>query len=259
MYSYLLRRTFQLQFQYRGNMWIGMLGSILRVYIQVAIWTALLSAGAVNGVTLSDMITFTILSLALRMLTRFDASYIVSDKVQSGAIAIDFIRPINLRNYMFFEAMSDNFFSLCFNGAPIMIIAALAWGMNAPDLANLGLFFVSLALGVALMFLYDYIWGIMVFWIKGPATSNMIAYALFTIFSGATIPLWFYPGWLANVCAYLPFRLVTFEPIAIYLGKYSFEQSLAIIGSQVIWVGVFFLLERLIWSKLQKTVFVQGG
>ena len=49
----------------------------------------------------------------------------------------------------------------------------------------------------------------------------MITDSLFTLFSGLSIPLWFYPQWLEKFCGYLPFRLTVYEPVCIWLGRYT--------------------------------------
>ena len=138
-------------------------------------------------------------------------------------------------------------------------LSTIFFGLKAPALFNLSLFLISAMLAIILMFYIDYVFGLAVFWVKNGTHMAFIVYGMFTIFSGVTIPLWFYPAALAKVCDFLPFKLVSFEPISIFLGRYDPAQVWGIIFLQLLWIGFFFLIERLIWRSVQRLMFIQGG
>jgi len=79
------------------------------------------------------------------------------------------------------------------------------------------------------------------------------------LFGGAVIPFWFYPPALRNIAKLFPFRFITFEPIAIYLGQTADAEIFSVIGAQILWLTAVYLLGRLLWSKAEKLVIVQGG
>jgi len=80
-----------------------------------------------------------------------------------------------------------------------------------------------------------------------------------SIFSGALIPLVFFPQWLMNVANVLPFIAIIHIPISIYLGAISGTAILSSIGLQVFWVLVMTGLSCLLWMKTRNKIFVQGG
>ena len=233
----------------------------MRIYIQVSIWTALLAIPGVisGGITLSDMISYVIAAFLLRTLTRSNVSYKLADRVRSGSVAVDMIRPTPLISYMFFEQLSENLFSLLISGTPVIILSAVFFGIKVPTFINLSLFLTSVVLAVILMFYIEYVFGLGVFWLKNGTHTDFIVSGMFTVFSGMTIPLWFYPEALARVCDVLPFKLVAFEPISIFLGRYDLSQALGVILLQLLWLGIFVLLERLVWHTVQRYMFIQGG
>lgn len=259
MYFALCNCTFKQLFQYRGDLFLRVIGSFLWIYIQVCIWGALLGAGSNQGVTLKDMISYTVISFLITILTRSSASSVLAQRVRDGSIAVELIRPVNLKWYLFFVQFSQNIFYLLFTGAPLVFLSILLWGIKIPILTDFIIFLVCICFSVLIMFYFQFIVGLLVFWVKGDTVSRMIANGLFTLFSGATIPLWFYPDALAKICRVLPFRLITFEPASIFLGKYPLQQSFKIIGLQILWLFAFAVIEKIAWGLIQKRIFVQGG
>ncbi len=260
MYLSLLVKNFKQQFAYRSDVFFRIIGSILRIYIQICIWTALLGHGGfTKTVSLPAMISYAIVSYFISELIHSRISYTIANKVRLGAIAIDLIRPVSLVRYLFCEQLSENVFYLIFAGGPVLLVAICFWGFTLPALPVLAHFLISLALAVILMFYIEMAAGLLVFWVKDGAYADMLVGGLFTVFSGSTIPLWFYPKFLVTVANALPFRYITFEPISVFLGKYDLDQARQVILIQMFWIGVVWLLERTIWQRVQKSIFVQGG
>lgn len=259
MYSALIKSYFKQQFQYRGSLYIQMIGSFLRVYIQVSIWTALLSVGASVSEDLKDLVTYTIISFLISVLTSSHVGTVLAQKVREGSIATDLIKPISLKWYLFFQQMSENVFNFIFIGIPVGVISTLLWGMKLMGIMEILLCICSLCFAVLLSFYFQYIMGLFVFWLKAATYTRMITSGLMTLFAGSMIPLWYYPAFLQPIVNVLPFRLMMFEPIAIFLGKYEIERVLGILFLQIIWILVFVVVEKIIWGKIQKNITVQGG
>lgn len=246
---------------YRSEIIFRFIGNLLKVMIQVSIWTSLLGVGGiVENIDLKDMITFTIISSIVRMLIQSNIAYIIATKVRTGEIAMDLIKPINFKGYFFSEQLSENSFGFLTIGLPVLLFSILSYGFKmTSSVLYFILFLTSLILGITIMFYIDYILGLCIFWVKNEVYIGFIGRALFDIFSGALIPLWFYPNFLVRMAAYLPFRLVAFEPIAIYLGKLDLEASFKVLLLQVFWIGILYLIERGVWKAAQNKVFIQGG
>lgn len=244
---------------FRSEIVFGIIGSLLRILIQISIWTALLAGGSVQNITLSDMVTFTILSFVVGLFTWTDLARVLGRKVKSGTIAIDLVRPINLKLFLVSEDISQHFFTLLSSGIPVVIIATIVWGIQLPPLPIFLLFLLSLILAIWLMYSLDYTMGVLVFWITNDQYLSFMKGSLMTIFSGSLIPLWFYPDWLLRIGFFLPYRLIVFEPISIFLGHISWDEALNIIFMQLLWIAILYAAEKVLWHKAQKHVFVQGG
>jgi ABC-2 type transport system permease protein len=262
MYLSVFTKNLKQQLMYRSEFFLRIVGAMLFIYIQISIWQALLNSENEVGSTaaLTEMLAYIIVGYLLRQVSRSSFTSVFDEKVNQGNIAIDFIRPISLRNYLFAEQLSENFCIAVFSCLPVAILAFAIWGFYPPPtVLHIPLFGVSAIFALLLSFYFDYIAGLCVFWTKKSTYPRQIVNGLFMIFSGTSIPLWFYPGWLRAVCQVLPFRMASFEPLQIYLGRVDAGGATQIIALQIVWLAILYLIERLLWFKIQKCIFVQGG
>ena len=71
--------------------------------------------------------------------------------------------------------------------------------------------------------------------------------AIQNIFSGALIPLVFFPDWLQALAAVLPFQGMISTPALIYLGKMDAPTTAFMLGFQAVWAVGLIMLGRLVW------------
>lgn len=253
--------SFAQELSYRSNTFFMLLRGAIRVLILVSIWKALYQGNnEIGGITLSSMITYMLISVITRSMVATSIADTLASRISSGSIVVDMIKPYQLGLYLFFNQLGMNLYSTLFSTLPVCIIFAWIYGVVPP--ANFLLLLLSLgsfALGIVLMFLIDYVLGLLTFWLKNGLYIEFVRGALFEIFSGFFIPLWFYPKFLQTMSMHLPFRYVLFEPIALYLGKTPTENAVEIIGIQCLWIAGFFLLAAWVWKAAQRIVTVQGG
>src|SRR6185436_4423303 len=108
-------------------------------------------------------------------------------------------------------------------------------------------------------FLLAYLLGVTGFWYLEVWHLDRFLGDLVRLLSGAWIPLWFFPVFLLQVSAFLPFRLIYFAPLSIYLEKQSLATAISWIGQQVFWIFLLIVLEQLIWKRAVRKLVVQGG
>ena len=247
---------------YRAEFFLKIAGNILFIYIQVCIWQSLLGAesGMAAQVSIQYMSTYIIIANIFRQLTRTSFGNVFYNKVSKGDIAVDFVRPINLKFYWFAEQLSEHICTIIFSCVPVLVISVLLWGAIAPSSAlQILQFSLSAVFAITLAYYIEYIAGLIIFWTKDNVYSRQIVGGLKTIFAGSFIPLWFYPDWLYSLARVLPFRMLTYEPIQIYLGRLDVTEAWNVLFLQLFWIAVFYALERMVWSRIKKAVVVNGG
>lgn len=260
LFSKFLVLAFKEKYTYRFDFYVSFLASILVVIVQVNVWQALYKGNLVDIASINDMITYVLISSIIFTLTKSDAANKIGRKVEDGSIIGDFTRPVNFKNYLFAEDLGNNFFQVLFVSLPSVLIVSIFYGFSwQVDLIKSLIFVLSLVLAILISFYIKYIIGLFAFWLETSWYIPFFVGAIFELFSGSTVPIWFFPEWLKTISDLLPLRLVFFEPISIFLNKYSFTDSLSIIFAQVIWLLILVNLEKLLWFNAQKKIVVHGG
>ena len=84
-------------------------------------------------------------------------------------------------------------------------------------------------------------------------------YFLVEILSGLLIPISFFPDTLAEISRWLPFQLISFTPLMIYMGKFQGEQLVTSFLLGLGWTLVLVGLGHWFWRKAATKLTVQGG
>lgn len=261
LYWSFFAKSFKEKYVYRFDFYISILATILSLVIQISVWKALYkNEGVRQLISLTDMLVYTLISIFLLSLTRFGVGNKIAERVTSGAIESDFTKPISFKYYLLAEDLGNNLFKALFVSLPAAIVFLIFYDLSVlPTIINLLIFIISVGLGVLIAFHIHYIVGLSAFWLHSTWYLQFYLGALFELFSGSTVPLWFYPNWLQTICDWLPFKYIFFEPISIFLGRYTLPVSLNIIGIQIFWLFVLFIIERLVWNNVERKVVVHGG
>jgi ABC-2 type transport system permease protein len=194
------------------------------------------------------------------MLTRSDVMNHLNASFLDGSISLRLLLPLGYRTYYFLSNLSENLFWSIYQSLPPILVAIVFFGLRF-DLTpqRLGLYCVSVMLAFFISFLFSFIMGTSVIWLKNSFFLENLRSLVLRLFSGAIVPLWFFPGWLNSASNFLPFRYIIFEPISILLGKTPMEQIPAVLMMQTLWIAILFGLMSFIWAMARKHIMVQGG
>ncbi|NJD02199.1 MAG: hypothetical protein FIA99_06285 [Ruminiclostridium sp.] len=261
LYLDILYKSFQKRWTYRSDAYILIFGTLIQMIVQINVWTALFSNKVdVVGVTLDEMIGYVFISAIVGAFADSNAGNYIGEKMKDGSIVIDFIRPLNLKYSLLAEDCGVHLYRFLFNVLPTCLFLGLVYRIHIPfHFFNVVLFAISAINGIFIIFLINYILGMLCFWLKDFGYIQWSLKACYKLFTGAVVPLWFYPGFLRTIANVLPFRLVYFEPISILLGKLDIAGSLNVLALQLIWIIGFVVIEKLVWYKAQEALIVFGG
>lgn len=261
LYLTYAKLAFKERYAYKVDFYFSSLASILIITIQISVWMALYNTSSANKVvSLGQMLLYVLFSSIIFTLTKSDASVKIGQKVEDGSIISDFIRPISLKQYIFAEDIGNNMFELIFSSIPAVIFVLIFFPVQFNGtMETVLLASISILLGLLISFHIKYMIGLFTFWLESSWFIPFFIGAIFDLFSGSVVPLWYYPDWLKSICAWLPLRLIFFEPISILLGRYHLNEITMLLVQQIIWLGILIVLERAIWSSVKTKVVVHGG
>ena len=246
---------------YRSNFYLSIIGNIVFFFIRMNIWQALYSVkGTINGIDLGQMMAYVIITEILSGISASNIAFTIADQVKDGTISNELAKPIDYKMLHVAREIGGNLLMTICITLPAAVLMAVLYDVSFfTSGLQVFLFLFSAVLGAGIMYTIEFLFGIMAFWFKTAEYSAFISGACRSLFSGAVVPLWFYPEFLYHIAMFLPFRFVTFEPISIFLGTYDTKGALVVLLWQSLWFIGLIPLERFLWKNVQKHLVIQGG
>ena len=265
-YLELSKKSFQEMIAYRGELLVRFLAMFLSFYLLYTFWKGLYAnATEVQGISFNSMLTYTILSaitggiLNIFGVLQVYLAYWMARKMRTGEIVTDMLKPTDFQFYLFAHSFGRLIFNLAFS-VPITVAAFLIFKLDPPySLRGLFLFLVSLGMSYLLVFLIDFMVSMTAFWTTQTRGVGGFTRLIIALLSGSFIPLWFFPGWVRSVLAYLPFASIYHAPLSIYIGKLHGREAAGTILLQFLWIGVLFAGSRLLWMRSRRNLMMHGG
>jgi ABC-2 type transport system permease protein len=259
-YLEIAKKAFQNNLAYRIDYLAGLINTIVMIFVNIAIWKAIYEEEEVlGGVQLKIIITYIILGFLMQCIFAMD-DYFIENKVRTGLISSDLLKPISFRVYIFFYHLGSSFFKITLQLAPALIVSLLLFDLLPAFSFKMGvLFAVSCILGYLVLYSLNFLVWISSFWFYWTFSLVTIKDALITVLSGALVPLWFMPQWLYDFIKMTPFDSIYYIPISIYLGQIPTNEIVFNILKQVLWIGILTVIGQLLWKAATKKLVVQGG
>jgi len=260
LYLAMIGKSYRKHLAYRSEVWVRIVIGVVWVGIQVAVWQALIGSGEVDGITLSDMITYAILNtvMALAMMDRSLAE--LDQKIRSGDIAVDLIKPFHYPLTLVADGLGRSLFSALFSVTPTLGLAALFFRFQAPaSVGNAAAFALAFVIALAISFALACLVGMLGFYFLATFHFQWALGALRTLFAGTMVPLWFYPDSLRMLAEGLPFQFLAFFPAATWMGELSGPDILRFLGLGLGWSAALLGLCWWMWSRIVHRLVVQGG
>ncbi|MFQ5962777.1 MAG: ABC transporter permease [Candidatus Scalinduaceae bacterium] len=254
--------SFRKQVTYRFEYFVGILNGFLYVFIFTSLWRALYSqfdAVEHNGFTLSAIITYAVMAMAIKISFTMDDS-IISKKVQDGSVAMELIRPTSFFLMNLAENMGHSLFHLLARTVPIITISIFIFDIHIPfEPLRFLAFLLSAFLGYLLLSMLNFTMGLLAFWFVEIFPFMLFKYALFTFFSGGIVPIDFFPETLKPIVNFLPFKYMLYSPTIILMGRAPLMEIHSIITTQLIWVFIMGCICKFTWNAGKNKLIIQGG
>lgn len=187
----------------------------------------------------------------------------ISSAIETGSIAYDLVRPMDLYGRWFSRAAASRISHTLLYGMPALLIALIIpepYRLALPaDFLTLGLFLVSTALALSVVVSFAMLMYVTMFYTLSHRGVRIIVTALTSFLSGGVIPLPFFPAPVLRIVELLPFAAMQNMPLRIYNGDIAGLDALGGIGFQCLWLAALVLLGKLLMRRAIGRVVVQGG
>ncbi len=255
------RQHFHATAIYRVDFWLRVTSILILMYGIRWVWITLYTQrpGAF-GVTLQQMVTYGVLSMAILNLFFTGPPYYMAQQVRSGAIDVDLLKPLDFHFHMLARSTGEMLFRIIVIALPAMLVGYLLFDLQLPANFQAGfLFVVALLLGYLVNFHLEFLLGSVALITLEIHSIDWAFHATSRFFSGQFVPLWLFPGALGMLANILPFRSVFSTPLSIYTGVLTGSAVTQAISFQLLWLIILLIISRWLWERVQMRIVSQGG
>lgn len=247
---------------YRFEVFASVGTNLILMIASVFLWKAAYSGGSggTSGMTLHDLVTYTIVSILLASLFVTDVQDTIFYKIREGKIVTDFYRPVPLLACYLAEDIGSMLSSLLNKVLPLFLFASILFGIPLPSsFIGMLLFLPSCLLSYAILWLLSALVGLVAFWVMELGNMGNVKNAIVRVLSGSLVPLWLFPQSVQTISAYLPFQYTYQTPLGIYIGETGPAEALRAMAIQGVWIVVLYIALALYWRRTKSKTLIQGG
>lgn len=219
-------------------------------------------AQSILGYSLSQMIWyFTGVTFIWYLIWNFtDAN--IAEKIISGNLAVDLLRPVSVMKLELTQAIALRTAGVIFEFIPGLFLYSLIFYPKFLTALSLSKFLLVMIFSFTLFFLINFLVGLSAFVIQSNFSVQSIKFILISLTAGVYIPLEFFPGWFNRINGFLPFQYLFYWPLQFFLNKdftRSMESLLKVLGMQLFWIIVLYLLCKYLWRQAVRKFGAVGG
>lgn len=243
--------TFKEWAAYRSHMMVSLFVGPVFFLSQIFIWRSLYTGReTIYGLSLNDMITYFGVTTILNYITMDFADWNLQMLIQTGKFITFTLRPMHHRFFALSQKVGHRILGLIFELLPVYLIIRFGLGIKLTPVYP-GWAILSMLLGFLMMFYINYCIGITGFWLTRTGGLRGVFLLLRSMFSGAFVPLVFFPSIVQKLLFFLPFQYTTYVPAAVFMGKYQLGGIAlnipSIVGIQALAVMMMFLLSEALY------------
>jgi ABC-2 type transport system permease protein len=255
------RQNFHATAVYQLDFWLRVASTPILMYGIRWLWITLYTQRPdAFGVSLQQMVTYAMLSIAIENLFYTGPQFYMARQVRSGAIDGDLLKPLDFHFHMLARSTGEMLFRVIMIALPAMTLGYFLFDLQLPaTLQSAFLFVVTLLLGYLVNFHLDFLLGSLGLVTLEVHSIGWFFQAMSRFFSGLIVPLWLLPDVLGNVANILPFRAVVSTPLSVYVGVLNGSAIPQAVVFQMIWLMALFMLSRWLWGRVQLRIVSQGG
>lgn len=260
-YISLLRVRFSALLQYRSAAVAGMSTQLFWGLIRMMIFGAFYALNVkTQPLTREQMVTYVWLGQALLGLLPWNIDAELKEKIRSGGVVYDLLRPLDLYSLWYCRAIAARTAPTLLRSIPLFLIAGAFFGLKAPSslsaaAAWAGLTLLALLLNCAFMNIVT----ISMLWTISGEGINRLAPPVVYALSGMMIPLQFFPERMQPLLRILPFRDMVDVPFRIYIGTIPANSATPYALQSLGWTVVLIVIGRLMLMKGVRNLVAQGG
>lgn len=262
-YTSLLRAGIMESLHFRMSALVLFFGNLVYIAIIFYLWKAIYASSptdVVNGMTFTDTLIYVVLASSLFFFMEMYAVWEIGRSIQSGKIVLELIKPMGYRHYLFWSysgSLVMNFFSVFL---PTFIVIEIVTKGAVVIGLNLLFFVLAVIMGIVINYNIDLFVGTLCLYTESIWGINIMKQVIVLLFSGATIPLAFFPQKMQEIAYRMPFQSIYNTPLRILLMQtVDLCEVSRMLLLQLFWCIMLTVLTSLFWRISIHQITVNGG
>jgi ABC-2 type transport system permease protein len=247
---FVLKMFFQDALAYRATAVIWIMTDVVTAVTMPLVWLASFNGRhQIHGFDPPEMVTYYLVLLALTGLIESHVMWEVATDVKQGKFNIYLVRPFSYMAYMYASNLGWRLMRSLL-AIPLFAILACAFHHYLLPLNRFHAgpeFWLAVVLGHFVSFTVSYALGMLSLWLYEARSLYNFYYLPFLIFSGQIAPLALLPAELRNIVQWTPWPYTLSFPVSIFLGRVTPHDMTAGFAGQIIWIGISYLVARLLF------------
>ncbi len=257
------RASFLETLTFRASLLLSLGGSLIYTAVVCFLWKSIFnSAGTeiVNGMTYPMTLAYVAIAGAVTSSMTIYLVWDIGRDIQSGTIALWFVKPLDYFTMNLFNSVSVIVFSFFINVVPVFILVEILVGWQIPFGINILWFVLSVFLGVIINFCLDFMVGTICLHTQSIWGINIMKEVVVSVLSGVTVPLAFFPDALRQVMMFLPFQAVFNTPLTLMITPNpSTELLIRSFSIQIFWIIVLVIAAKSFFKVSSRVITINGG
>jgi len=260
----IIKIEFKEDLQYTFAFMMSIIVQPIILLINIALFTSVYAynnTSQILGYDLGQMIWYMTSAHFIWVIVFNFADYRISDRVLSGDLNMDLLRPLSLFKYELGIAIGLRVTAFFTELIPGLIVFSIIYFPSFMSGISVVKFCVSILFSFLIMYMLNFLTGLTAFKLQNNASITGIKVILMSILGGSAIPLEFFPVPIRQVLMFLPFEYIFYWPIQFFLNTQS-SHGLSVfvrtIGIQTVWVVLLYGLCRWFWHKASRNFSAVG-
>jgi ABC-2 type transport system permease protein len=260
-YLAVMRGSFMVGMVYRFGFLFSILGNIIYLGVAYFLWKSIYEySDTINGLTFNETFLYVGLGSAIFILLKTYVDWILSFEIREGSIASYLIKPIDFGTYTLFASFGSVLMNLMAITVPTLFMMVYVFKVQFTPGPGLAVFPLSLLMAFMISFYIDYYVGLLGFYSESVWGLSTVKEIIVTVFSGALIPLQFFPETMQKVLLWLPFQAIYHTPLMMVTRPdQGWDVFLPMLLVQLFWTITLFIATRMFYNRAIKVLRVSGG
>ena len=252
---------FRIQLQYRASALANVVTQFVFGYVHIMVFEAFYaSSTATMPMSLREVTIYIWLTQGLIAMLPWGIDLDIREKVRTGAISYELLRPLKLYNLLYARAIAMRTAPTILRAVPLFAITFAFFGMELPpSWQSTAAWIIATISALILSGALTTFASIIMFWtIAGEGIGRLMPMAVI-VFSGMLLPLPLCPEWAQPILEALPFRGLIDTPYRLYLGHIAPAELPRLLLHQIFWIITLILWGRWQLARNIKRLVIQGG